>query len=212
MNSAHEEQIRSRPRKTFQGGEENTHSTTANSPPRKARGCPPKPMDERFWPKVSAPDENGCMNWMAGKRDGYGMFFDGHRKRLATHIALELVGISLPAGQCALHRCDNPSCVNYEHLFVGTRGDNNRDRVKKGRSVYVTGERHGTKTHPERVPRGERSGKAKLTEAKVLEIRRLKKVLRIRNLDLSKMFGVNRPTISKVIHRRLWAHVPPYPP
>jgi hypothetical protein len=52
---------------------------------------------------------------------------------LATHISLELVGRKLPRGLHALHHCDNPPCVNPDHLFPGTDMDNYQDSIKKGR-------------------------------------------------------------------------------
>lgn len=165
-------------------------------------------LAERFWVKVMPPDTNGCMNWAGTKdRAGYGRFWDGTKKTLATHVALALAGRPIPVGLWALHTCDNPSCVNQAHLFHGTVKDNAADRERKGRGVYVTGERHGSRTHPECVARGERIFHAKLTCEKVLEIRRIKAETGMLNSSLATMFGVQKPVISKILNRKLWTHV-----
>ncbi len=80
--------------------------------------------------------ENGCIEWTRSKDgDGYGFIrFSGVLHR--THrIAYELFVGEIPAGMCVLHKCDNPPCINVDHLFLGTHADNNRDKFNKGRGV-----------------------------------------------------------------------------
>ena len=102
------------------------------------------------------------------------------------------------------HHCDNPPCVNPEHLWVGTDADNKRDMVSKDRQP--SGDRSGARLHPERVARGEFSGTSRLTENQVREIRRrlaggeMKKVL-------AAEFNVWQPCISKIRLRQRWGHV-----
>ena len=71
-------------------------------------------------------------------RQGYGIahrYVDGVRKTLTAHrLAWIEVHGEIPAGLCVCHSCDNPSCVNVEHLWLGTHGDNARDRKAKGRN------------------------------------------------------------------------------
>lgn len=78
--------------------------------------------------------EKGCLEWKGSKnQSGYGLI--GIQGSLwQTHRAVYhfLVG-EIPEGLFICHKCDNPSCINPEHLFVGTRQDNNRDAVNKGR-------------------------------------------------------------------------------
>lgn len=90
----------------------------------------------RFYAKVDVrlPDE--CWNWKTGvhNKAGYGSFSYNGRARYAHRVSLELkLGRPLKKGEVACHRCDNPSCVNPNHLFSGTTRDNARDAIKKGR-------------------------------------------------------------------------------
>lgn len=78
---------------------------------------------------------NGCMMWTGVLKDsGYGVF-KINEKRYGAHVVSFLEsGGELKADECVLHTCDNRACINPDHLFVGTKGDNNTDRHKKGRS------------------------------------------------------------------------------
>ena len=91
---------------------------------------------ERFWSKVKK--EDGCWIWLASRdRMGYGTFgFDGKVQK-AHRVSYQLEIGPIPSGAHILHSCDNPPCVNPAHLRAGTRSDNMRDKVERGRDWNV---------------------------------------------------------------------------
>ncbi len=101
-----------------------------------------RPLAERFWEKVDRSNPDGCWAWKAArKRNGYGEIgSDGGRGQpLAAHrISYQLNVGPIPDTFCVCHRCDNPSCVNPAHLFLGTRQDNMRDALRKARLPRAT--------------------------------------------------------------------------
>lgn len=113
----------------------------------------------RFWSKVKVA-ESGCWEWQAGKLpQGYGQFAIGnhpHRAHVVSHAIA--TGRWPESGEFVCHHCDNPMCVRPSHLFLGTVQDNVRDMRNKGRHSSVEGEAHY---------------KARLTESRVLHMRRL---------------------------------------
>jgi hypothetical protein len=93
--------------------------------------------EKRFWEKVEIGSDDDCWNWKAAKQpNGYGAFASPI-SLYAHRIAYTLKRGPIPPGTCVLHHCDNKSCVNPNHLFLGTRADNAKDRVRKGRSAHA---------------------------------------------------------------------------
>lgn len=95
-------------------------------------GPEPRPLTERFWRHVRKTDD--CWLWLGGP--GYGRLRTGGKGTplVGPHrLAWELAYGPVPDGLIVCHRCDNPRCVRPDHLFVGTHGDNARDRERKGR-------------------------------------------------------------------------------
>jgi len=155
-------------------------------------------LRERFEIKVDKRDgPHACWPWTAARlKSGYGTIRDGRQRRhLLAHRAAWLLAYGpIPSGICVLHRCDVPSCVNPEHLFLGTLADNNADMRSKGRGKNPP-------TH-----RGKNNASAKLNGDSVLEIRR-------RAADgepqraIARAFGVTKSTVADAIRFRSWAYV-----
>lgn len=167
-----------------------------------------RPLAERFWEKVAIGSPDECWPWKgAGVGDnGYGRFSVGHAKSgYSTRIAYELhYGIS-PGALEVCHHCDNPSCNNPLHLFLGTQTDNMRDAANKGRTA--SGKRSGAALHPERIPRGEAVGSSKLTAAEVEEIKKRLLAGELRRV-LCKEFHIGLRTVDDIREGRTWSHVP----
>jgi hypothetical protein len=109
---------------------------------------------------------------------------------------------------CVLHHCDNPSCVNPAHLFLGTVADNNRDCIEKGRARWARGDLSASRLHPETRPRGEGSCAAKLTAEQVMAMRDAYAAGTATVADLARRFGVAHRTARYAILGWSWAHVP----
>jgi len=148
---------------------------------------------ERFWAKAdrgSGPD--ACWEWEGCRgANGYGRVrFDGASHN-ANRVSWVIRNGPIPAGMHVCHHCDNPGCVNPDHLFLGTPADNAADRDAKGRGGAA---------------RGEHAGHAKLDEFSVRVIRRLHK-RGIQKRVLGRVFGVHETTVHYICVRKTWRHV-----
>jgi hypothetical protein len=76
---------------------------------------------------------SGCWEWTRGKSSRYGYVWYKGRGDLAHRISYAFHIGEIPHGMEVCHKCDNPPCVNPDHLFLGTRQDNALDCVRKGR-------------------------------------------------------------------------------
>ncbi len=153
----------------------------------------PDDVIDRFWSKVDIRLPFECWEWQAcRKQHGYGFFgsgLDGHpNNTLAHRMAWMLEYGPIPEGFKILHRCDNPPCVNLNHLFIGTQHQNVLDMESKGRG---------------RHPAGEACGGSKLTIRQVEQIRELATGGTFQTA-IAAQFGIGQSTVSSIVRRATW--------
>lgn len=172
----------------------------------------------QFWSQV---DKSGgmdaCWNWTrsCGFPDDptYGQYFFGGKKMLTHRFAFQHACGEIPAGMEVCHTCDNPSCCNPRHLFLGTHRDNMQDRQRKGRGGGVNGPVRGLQadanpgTRPLRKKSGSRNGQSKLDEDDVRLIRSVYADGTMSQRQLAAEFGVHASLIGFIVRRKYWQHV-----
>lgn len=146
-----------------------------------------KTLDQQFWPKVKKAAAGKCWEWSGAKnKAGYGNIKTGGKYRNAHRVSYEIHYGTIPKNLFVCHKCDNPSCVNPNHLFLGTPQDNDNDKVTKGRQI-----------------RGEQHTLSKLTRESVLQIRKMKGS----HQNIADKFGVSRRLIGMVKEKSIWKHI-----
>lgn len=131
-----------------------------------------------------------CKLWTGARSgDGYGTVTIKGKQLAAHRVAWEEANGSIQSGLWVLHRCDNPLCVNPEHLFLGTAKDNTQDCIRKGRR---------------NTRRGSMLPQAKLDEETVRQIRALAGTKR--QSKIAREFGVSDATVSLIVRGKLWQH------
>lgn len=156
--------------------------------------------EEHFWAFVQKTES--CWLWIGtrslgnwkDRRPTYGQVTitttDGRKRHINAHrLSWELFRGPIPDGLQVLHACDNPPCVNPDHLFLGTHQDNHADCAAKGRLSRGV-DRYNAKVNPEivRAMRAEHAGGAKATH-------------------LAKKYGIHRSTVADIVHRYKWKEV-----
>ena len=144
-----------------------------------------KTVKEKLLSKIKVNKDTGCWEWNGCKRHrGYGAIAVNGRLEQAHRISYIEFNGDIPEGMYVCHKCDNPPCINPDHLFVGTPKENSADCIRKGRAYrgFIN------------QPKGAESRNAKLTDDDVRKIR----VSTNRLKELSETYGVSMATISKV--------------
>lgn len=153
---------------------------------------------ERFERRV-ADRPDGCKVWLGSihtrpgypKSEWHGQWRNAAGGIELTHrAAWRMYKGEIPQGAHVLHKCDNPRCVNVEHLYLGTHLDNIRDMDERGRRAYG-------------VSLGENHGNSKLTDAIVREIRESKESGPV----IAKRLGISTSTVYDVRNRKIWKHL-----
>lgn len=162
-----------------------------------------------FWSKMRV-RLSGCWEWTACKSEkGYGVYgcllrslgvigtFKAHR------VAYRLSGFRIPKGLCLMHSCDNPRCINPAHLTPGTRAENNKDMVRKGR--HRPG---GRKTPVDKClyKRGQQHHASKMT-AKAVRALRMDHAAGMSFSRLAKKYGLSIGPTYRIAKRITWRHV-----
>lgn len=150
----------------------------------------------------SIPEPNsGCLLWIGHvSQKGYGQFHRSGKQISAHRTAYEIFVGPIPDGLLVCHRCDTPSCINPDHLFVGTPSDNIRDMIQKGRGKGKN-PRAGKSWNGAR--RGERNPRAKISEEQVLTIRADPRPQSV----IAAEYGISQSAISRIKRRQDWSHL-----
>jgi len=131
--------------------------------------------------------ENGCWEWIGTKSQcGYGVISVGGIKVFAHRLMYTLFNGIIPDGIFVCHKCDNPSCCRWDHLFLGTVQENSRDMVNKNRQA-----------------KGENIGSAKLTEHDVLNIRQDTRPTK----EIAAEYNIDSAYVCRLKKRCKWRHL-----
>lgn len=157
------------------------------------KATPQENIADHFWDHVDKRGPDECWQWMKGKsKGGYGvLWIKEEGKVMAAHRYVMSMGAKkIPEGLYVCHHCDNRSCVNPAHLFLGTPLMNTHDAMKK--------KRH--KPPPRQQPKW-----TKLTPEIVREIRLHLPWLPL--VTIAKKFKIGRSTVANIKYKNSWAHV-----
>lgn len=147
-----------------------------------------------FWSMIKVAP-SGCWEWTAGKNpQGYGKIsitLFGKREQQAQRVAWIYKNGPIPNGRMICHHCDNPACINPDHLFVGTHKENSDDKVKKGRQWK---------------PIGTLNPHTKINEDVVRTIRTLRGH-GIAYKEVARISGSSENVVNHILNGRCWSHV-----
>jgi len=161
---------------------------------------------DRFWSYVNVAGANDCWTWTAAKtKTGYGYFnirLNDQYQQIGAHkVSLIIQNISIPKGMVVMHTCDNPSCVNPNHLQLGTYKDNSRDMIEKKRNTHLRGEKHIHAVITDDIARKIKSEVIILTD---IPGRKTKKT---NFSQVAKKYNVRRHIVESIAYNLAWKHI-----
>lgn len=146
--------------------------------------------------------DSGCIEWdRTTDKDGYGKTKVNGKSWRAHRAMWTAAKGRIPDGMLVCHRCDNPRCLNIEHLFLGTPAQNMADKVAKGRYVG------GPYCWKNRTAAGANNCNSKLDEASVRRMRALR-FAGLGHGEIASVFLVSAKQVEKICSGRAWKHVP----
>ncbi len=152
-------------------------------------------LKEKFEKKFVPEPNTGCWLWLGQPNtSGYGCFTFNKKNDKAHRVSYSIYRGEIPDGLYVCHSCDVRSCVNPDHLWIGTHADNMRDMYLKKRAYFNKG-----------LGRGSNNAMALLTEDIVLKIREGLKIKSGR--EVAKEFGTSDKNISSIKLRKTWKHI-----
>lgn len=153
-------------------------------------GLTPK---QRFYRYIETDPNTGCWEFIGTRnKRGYGVFTFENKKVPAHRFSYQIHVGNIPEGRLVLHKCDNPPCVNPEHLFIGTQFDNMRDMVQKGRNANT---------------KGTNNPRASIYDDSVIQIRDLWDTgASIKEIAIH--FMIPKSTVRNIISNVTWKHLP----
>lgn len=145
---------------------------------------------EKLWTYTMPEPNTGCWIWFGASTPlGYGKVRYKGGVRIAHRVSYMVYRGDFDPKLCVCHKCDNPFCINPDHLFLGTMKDNTQDMIRKGRKNPCLGSNHKT---------------SKLSVEQVLEIKKLIQDRPISLNKIAKLFGVTHSTITAIRDNKIW--------